>query len=106
MTDDRIVYGVGCFWWGSIKDVAVNKAGLPVCPNCQSPLFEVENQTKWDQQITAYVTKTGDTKYVEFIAWLKGKCRTNIKDARAEFESMKLISDNLVGVQPFGQKLI
>jgi len=90
MIDDRIVYGVGCLWWGSIKDVAVNKAGLPVCPHCNSLLFEVDSQTKWDQQIADYATKTGDTKYIEFMAWLKGKCRKDIRDARAEFESTKV----------------
>jgi len=73
--DARIVYGVGCTWWGSIYEVAKReRSGLPCCPECGGMLMEVESQEVWDENVQSYADSVGDSGYPAYIAWLRGRC--------------------------------
>lgn len=82
--DYRIVTGANCSWWGSISEVGTAGSGLPVCPQCGSPLFEVESEAVWWAQVDRFIEANPDREMVEgitvadgyrdFIEWGRGKC--------------------------------
>lgn len=72
MKDTRIVYGARCTWWDSIDKIGKLPGGLPCCPHCNSPLFEMESETEWFDSVDRYAqTHPG---YREKIEWGRGKC--------------------------------
>lgn len=79
--DQRIVYGI-CTWWDSI-DKAANKDGLPCCPHCGSPLFEMSSIEEWNSKVNEHEKK--DPGYAKFVEWLRGKCFKNYGTAREAY---------------------
>ena len=104
-----IAYGARCTWWDSIDKVGTlvqpvgpndkrPMAGLPCCPRCRNMLFQVDNIGVWQDGVNAYAKKTDDPKYIEFIAWMRGKCYPTMDAARKAFdkESFKPIENFLL----------
>lgn len=86
-TDLRIVYGARCSWWDSIDKVATTTGlpgGLPVCPHCGSPLFEVGSETEWWAGVDQHESER-EPGYRAFIEWLRGKCFPTLEAARAAY---------------------
>lgn len=81
--DQTIVYGL-CTWWDSIDKTDAN-GGLPLCPHCGSPLFEVVDEEAWWRGVDRRETE-GDPGHRAFVEWLRGKCFRNRSDARASYE--------------------
>lgn len=75
--DARIVYGAQCVWWDSIHH-AGRGAAIPVCPECGSPLFEVESESAWWASVALFESGEADgikkKGYRDFLEWLRGKC--------------------------------
>ena len=71
MTDTRLVYSVRGTWWDSIDKVATTPNGLPVCPHCQSPLFEMGAEAWWEGVDRHEAFEPG---YRAMIEWSRGKC--------------------------------
>lgn len=85
MKDKRIVYGARCLWWGSIHEVKeITGYGIPGCPHCGSPLFEVDSIETWNAGIEKY--SKNDPQYAQFVDWLRTHHRTNFDTARKEFD--------------------
>jgi len=70
--DTRIVYSVHGTWWDSIDKVST-KNGLPVCPHCGSPLFEMESEDVWWAGVDRYEAN-GHPGYRAMMEWARGKC--------------------------------
>lgn len=73
----RVVYGARCSWWDSIDKVGTKDGvagGLPVCPHCGSPLFEVESEAVWLGPALARYEAAGRPGYRAMIEWGRGKC--------------------------------
>ncbi len=66
--DKRYVYGATCTWRGPIQAVSAD-GGIPRCPQCGSVLYEVEDSTKWFDQIAAF-DADGHEGYSDFQEWL------------------------------------
>lgn len=82
----RVVYGAACSWWDTIdKAGQIRGGGLPGCPFCGSPLFEIASETEWWDQIDA-VEESG---YRELIKWMRGKCFPDFTTARAEYKTSR-----------------
>jgi|ERR1044072_1875458 hypothetical protein len=76
--DERVVYGANCTWWEDIHKVG-RRGSIPACPHCGGVLFEMENIRQWNGAVEKHdAEKPG---YKDFIAWLRGKCFRNYKDA-------------------------
>lgn len=86
MADERIVYGARCAWWDSIDQIATTTSGLPLCPHCGSPLFEVANEREWWVGVDRYEA-AGNPGYREFVMWLRGKCFRSVDLARVAFDA-------------------
>lgn len=74
-TDERVVYGFFCSWWGGIEETGphfTKTPGLPGCPVCGHGLLQVDSAAEWWRM----VDKKAETVegYRDFISWLKGKC--------------------------------
>lgn len=86
MKDTRIVYGARCLWWGSINEThVIPGVGIPCCPHCGSPLFEVDSIAVW----TAGIQEQSkiDPHYAQFVDWLRTHHRINYDAARKEFDA-------------------
>lgn len=44
MNDERFVYGFGCTWFGSIRQVEWDTAKQPRCPLCRELLYELPSE--------------------------------------------------------------
>lgn len=87
MSDTRIVYGAVCSWWDSIDKVASKPSGLPCCPECGGPLFEVATPEDWWAGAWRYQAES-EPGYVLFLEWLRGRCfpgRDGLDRARAAY---------------------
>lgn len=47
--DTRYCYGAVCTWHGPIKHT-INSSGIPGCPHCGGPLFQMESKEEWDSK--------------------------------------------------------
>lgn len=85
--DPRVVYGALCAWWDTIDKVHL-WLGLPACPVCHGPLFEMESLEVWWSGARIYAAGKGDTEYLAFLEWSRGKCFKSYAEARAAFEAV------------------
>lgn len=83
--DDRIVYGVRCFWWEGIENVS-SRGGLPCCPHCKGMLFEMASPKEWWDGVEKFET-SGHPGYRAFVEWSKGKHFANIAAAVAAYNA-------------------
>lgn len=87
MSDHRIVYGATCSWWDSIDKAGRTAGGLPGCPRCHGPLYEMTDGEWWvgvDRKV-----EVDDPLYREFIEWLRGRCHRGpdyVETARGIFD--------------------
>lgn len=84
MKDRRIVYGARCLWWDSIDRVAAAPSGLPICPHCGSPLFELDNILIWWQGVDRHEAE-GHPGYHAMIEWSQGRCFKSVEVMEAAF---------------------
>jgi len=70
--DTRIVYSAHGTWWDSIDKVSTNR-GIPCCPHCGSPLFEMESEEPWWEGARRYEAN-GHPGYVDMMKWARGRC--------------------------------
>ena len=80
LKDGRVVYGARCSWWETIDKAATRHSGLPACPHCLGPLFEVENLREWWDGAARY-EDDGHPGYVDFLRWDRGKCYPTLEAA-------------------------
>lgn len=71
--DTRYVYSARCTWNGPIQAVGKLPSGLPCCPQCRSPLFELPSELEWTKAAHAY-EREGHTGYASFMTWMRGRC--------------------------------
>lgn len=84
--DTRVVYGATCTYWGGIYSIHMAPGiGIPVCPHCFRPLFEMENEEAFMEGARKH-EEGGHPGYVAFITWLKGKpCYRTFTAAMADY---------------------
>jgi hypothetical protein len=93
-SDTRVVYGVRCTYWGSIYSVAIQKipgeaigGGLPVCPHCRFPLFEIDNEEDWLNSADTHEA-AGHEGYKDMIVWAKERpCFKSLDALAAAYEA-------------------
>lgn len=85
----KVVYAVNCTWWDTIDKAGKNPNGLPVCPKCGSPLFEMESEELWWAGVTAHESQN-NPGYAKFIEWARGKCFPRYEEAQARFKIEEL----------------
>lgn len=91
-TDTRMVYGARCAWWGTIHDVASN-GGIPCCPTCGSPLFEMDSPETWWAGVDRFdATHPGYRKMME---WSTGRHFKSAADMAAAYAAATGIVVNL-----------
>ena len=93
------VYAAHCGWSGSILDTGtlplppsanlppeIKNAGIPCCPYCKSPLFQVEEE-KWWKEAAIHEAK-GHPNYVDFAKWKESqrKCWPTLAEAAVEYK--------------------
>jgi uncharacterized protein YbaR (Trm112 family) len=71
-TDTRFTYGAMCSWRGPISKVQKTYNGLPCCPYCRGPLYEIDSIEKWTDQIEAFES-SGHLGYTPFQQWLSNR---------------------------------
>nr|WP_294577496.1 hypothetical protein [uncultured Rhodopila sp.] len=71
MTDTRFVYGARCTWFGPIAEIG-KRGGIPACPHCGSPLYEMPNEAMWWRVVDKHEA-AGNPGYRAFVEWLRGK---------------------------------
>ena len=74
-SDERIVYGFHCSWWGGIEEAGQHHTktpGLPGCPVCGNGLMQIDSAEEWWKMVDI----KGQTVpgYRDLISWMKGKC--------------------------------
>lgn len=91
-TDTRIVYGVGCTFWGSIYDIELNGA-LPACPHCGGLLFEMQTEAAWLKLVDGYAASINDSGYGAFVLWNKGQVcvAMNKENPEASYAQRRLV---------------
>ena len=71
-----IVYGARCTWWGSPEDAGRTGSGLPVCPYCGSPLFQLPAED-WFRGADTFRPLPGSVfdgvDYPAFLRWSRGR---------------------------------
>lgn len=70
--DERIAYGAGCTWWGTIYQIGTATLGglpMPCCPHCGGMLYEMPRLQDWMDDARAYAEQQGDPLYPAFIEW-------------------------------------
>lgn len=92
MIDSRIVYGARCTWWAPITDLSV-RPGLPLCPECGSPLFESPTPEQWWAGVDKHSRSARDPQYRTFVEWLRGKCFRSHMKARHVFDNREETHD-------------
>lgn len=85
--DPRIVYGARCSWWDTIAHVGSTEGGLPVCPFCRRPLFEVPDEATWWAGVDEHAAGEGADDYRAFIEWLRGRCLPSLAAARSAYDA-------------------
>lgn len=102
MGDGRVVYGARCSWWDSIDRASSTGSGLPCCPYCKGPLYEVESADAWWADVRRYEADGhGHEGYEAFVTWLRGRCYQNTESARAQFDAECQAAEAL-GATPVG----
>lgn len=89
MSDTRVVYGAVCSWWDTIDKAGQTAGGLPGCPICHGPLYEVATEAEWWAGVDKKVA-VDDPVYREFITWLRGRCHRGpnfFENARSIFDT-------------------
>lgn len=84
--DTLIVYGARCVWWENISETANSgpgRTGIPLCPHCRSPLFQMEPD-KWWEGVDRYEA-AGHPGYRLKTEWLRGRCFPNMAEADAAY---------------------
>jgi hypothetical protein len=78
--DPRIAYAANCTWWDSVAKAGSRNVrdgdavlGLPCCPICGSPLFEVPDEATWWAGVEAHEA-AGNIGYRGYIEWMRGRC--------------------------------
>lgn len=99
-TDTQVVYGATCMWWDSIDKASQREprpasgrfgipagtpmTGLPCCPHCKGPLFEVDSETVWWRDVDRFEAE-GNADYRKFVTWLRGRCFPTQQEALDAF---------------------
>ena len=87
LPDTRVVYGSRCSWWDSIDKASATGSGLPVCPFCKCPLFEMESEEEWWKNVDSHEKKS-HPGYRGMIEWGRGKCFPGYKTLQREYEAL------------------
>lgn len=87
--DTRVVYGVTCTYWGDITTVAVRN-GLPVCPSCRRPLYEMENEAV--MLLGAAEFDKTHPGYLDMVKWAKNRkpCWKSMEQLEAEYRRLHI----------------
>jgi hypothetical protein len=93
MADERIVYGARCMWWDSISKVGQRMSGVPCCPHCTGPLFEVASEGEWWAKVDQYATAQEHCGYRKFIEWQRSKCFLTMPEAVAAYDRAVLAGE-------------
>lgn len=100
-TDTRIVCGARCVWWDSIDKAGSLPTkpgspfgGLPCCPHCRSPLFEMANEAQWWEGVERY-ERDGHPGYRQMIEWQRGKCFPSIDHVKAAYAVREAICQTI-----------
>lgn len=86
-----IVYGSRCAWWDSIDKCSSLPSGLPCCPHCRCPLFQIEER-HWLEGARQYEA-AGHSGYVALLNWSRGKCFPSFQAAQTALEREQSESD-------------
>jgi hypothetical protein len=93
--DDRYVYGVTCTWHGWICNAGSMVQpegsqlpdGLPCCPHCSGPLYELPSKAEWDVLVQSHEDR-GVKNYRVFTQWRaeQPRCYKSLAQAAAAYE--------------------
>lgn len=104
-TDERIVYGATCTWWGPVQ--AAHHKGMirvdgrekwysgaegPICPECAGSLLQVPNEEAfwkavgWFEEGAHGVTRP-HPGYTDFMKWMRRRCFRDIIIATVAYKS-------------------
>ena len=105
--DERIAYGAGCTWWGTIYQVKVVQLGghpMPCCPYCSGMLYQKPSMEAWNEGVEAYAAAHNDPHYPAFIRWTQNRqClslhiqrggETAFQRLRAQFDAERASKSN------------
>lgn len=85
--DTRIVYSLGCTFWGGIHQTSKHPGtGLPCCPDCHSMLCELEGGTEWWRGVYRYAALHSDPDYPKVVSFARGRCFPDYQTARRAYE--------------------
>jgi hypothetical protein len=74
-----VTYGAVCSWWDDKEKAGTTSTGLPCCPYCMSPLFEIPLVQGWNRVVTEENRPHWFTVdlalWSEFLEWSRDKCR-------------------------------
>lgn len=93
MSDQRVVNGARCSWWGLIAEASAKigvggSMGLPCCPHCGGVLFETASREDWYAAVDSYAARSGDVRYRPFIDWVRGRCFPSVTHARSVYNGI------------------
>lgn len=81
--DTRYCYSATCTWNGPIQETKpVN--GIPGCPHCGSPLYEVATPKVWWDSVDKYAREKPDPEYMNFMWWLRQISKTECTPLRPD----------------------
>lgn len=95
-TNSLIVYGARCAWWDTIDNAgAIPRpgspfGGLPCCPHCRSPLFQMTD-SEWWSGVERYEREKPWPGYRQMLEWQRGKCFPSIDHVKAAYEVREAI---------------
>ena len=89
MKDQRFVYSTFCTFHGPIQQARPAMFGIPGCPSCGSPLFEMPSQDHWDRQISEYAAKKNDPDYPAFMKWFGAQRPCRPFRTQADFDALR-----------------
>ena len=86
--EQEIAHGKGCTWWDAAdkartKETAM-EANTPCCPHCKG-LVANTTLNRWNKIIEMHANITGNRRYKEFMAWIRGRCFATYNAAWSQF---------------------
>lgn len=88
--EKMVVFCSLCTFWGDISAAAKSDSGIPVCPECGFPLYEMPKY-EWDTNVSRY--DAGHPGYAEMMRWSKNRCFNDFRHLSAQYAMYKRVME-------------
>ena len=90
--DTRYCYGACCTWHGPIQNT-INSSGIPGCPHCGGPLFEMKSKEEWNARAEEFQDIHSLSFYTKWLELLNKYTCKPLKGWNWEEDYLKFVEE-------------